>query len=138
MRCDVGGLEVTGVLTLWLGVSVSPGLQGHQLHQYDRTKLGEIKHHHGQHSPTLIHHTNAPLHYQVMAVKALVVTMVVLMVPGVSSLIWRLPGPARTNPIMDITNRLLHMGQTMARLMGGWSPYHHQYQHYQHHNTGIR
>merc|ERR1712193_580510 len=24
----------------------------------------------------------------------------------------------------------------MARLMGGWSPYHHQYQHYQHHNTG--
>ena len=88
-----------------------------------------------------IHHTNAALFYQVVVV-GLKGLLVLLVLPTVSSLIWRLPGPGRTNPIMDITSRLFHMGQTMARLMGSLSgnypssQYHH-YQHYQHHhNTG--
>ena len=86
--------------------------------------------------------TNAALYLQAVAMRGL---LVVLLVPTVSSLIWRLPGPTRSSPIMDITSRLFQMGQTMARLVGSLSgnyPYpapHYQHQHYQHyqdHNTG--
>ena len=64
--------------------------------------------------------------------------LVVLVLPSLASLSWRIPGPGLSNPIREITSRLFHMGQTMARMVGALSgnypsPHYNHYQHYHHH-----
>ena len=69
--------------------------------------------------------------------------LVVLVLPSLASLSWRIPGPGLSNPIREITSRLFHMGQTMARMVGALSgnypsPHYNHYQHYHHHLGRLR
>ena len=97
--------------------------------------------HHGEEEHNYYYHTTDHSHLQLLttSIKGLVV---LLILPTVTPLLWRLPGSGMaSSPIREITSRLFHMGQTVVRMVGSLSgnypsPHHQHYQHYNHHHMG--
>ena len=95
--------------------------------------------HHGEEVHYHYQHYHSLLQRLLSAIKRLVVLLVL---PSVTPILWRLHPPGMTtNPIREITSRLFHMGQTVVRMVGSLSgnhpsPHRQRYQHHHHHHLG--